>query len=172
VALAGENPCRGVALAGVEQKQALAGGELLCLQAIARGKAPATDPELQAAATALYNIKASGWTEAVEAALGRPSVANAPLLNFAAIKPAYDGRRYNDVLRRAGVVWKNLDKGYQLGAADRTFVVEFACRSAGQLALAGKAPGDGLDWCERWKDRAVKDGLPTGPIDDLIRQLE
>jgi hypothetical protein len=127
---------------------------------------------VQTAAVALYNAKATGWQAAVEAALSRGALANAPMLNFAGIKPAYDRGGYADVLVRARNVWKNLDKGYQLPGGDRSFLVEFACRSAGQLALQGKRPSDGLDWCERWRDRAGKAGQPTQEIEDLVRQVE
>jgi hypothetical protein len=76
------------------------------------------------------------------------------------------------VLSRAKRVWKNLGKGYQLPSKDRGFLLEFACRSAGQLALGGKPPNDGLDWCERWLDHAERAGQDTTVALDLIDKLE
>lgn len=156
----------------LEDATSLSAADVACLQGVATGAMGASDPERQVAAITLYNRRAAGWGPAVEAALSRPALANAPLLNFAAIKPAYDARRYGDVLARSRTVWRNLGKGYQLGGADKTFLVEFACRSAGQLALGGKPPTDGLDWCERWLERAESAGQDTAAAEALIEQLE
>lgn len=167
-----DDPCGSMAVLSLESKTSLSPGETVCLQATADGRRSAPDPEIQVAAVTLFNNRAGGWPAAVEAALKRPALENAPSLSFAGIKPAYDQGRYSTVLSRTRNVWRNLDKGYQLSGSDRTFVTEFACRSAGQLALSGNPPDDGLDWCERWLDRAQRAGQPTGPIDDLISQLE
>lgn len=164
--------CEGVTPGELEKAASLQPKEILCLSDIAKGVLAASDADRQVAAIALYNHKASGWPAAVEAALKRPNLRNAPALNFAGIKPAYDGGQYGTVVSRADRVWKNLGKGYQLSGQDKSFLVEFACRAAGQLALQGDAPGSGLDWCERWYARASKAGQDTGPIQDLIDQLE
>jgi len=164
--------CDDVSPGELEKAASLNPSDVLCLGDIARGVTTASDADRQVAAIALYNHKASGWPAAVEAALKRPGLRNAPALNFAGIKPAYDGSRYGAVVSRANVVWRNLDKGYQLSSGDKTFLTEFACRASGQLALAGNAPDAGLDWCERWLARASKAGQDTGPIQDLIDQLE
>ena len=172
VAVASGDGCEGVSASELEKASSLSPADLLCLADIAQGTVTSSDTDRQIAAVALYNRKASGWPAAVEAALTRPSLRNAPALNFAGIKTAYDRGRYGTVVARADVVWRNLDKGYQLSAGDKTFLTEFACRSAGQLALQGDSPGSGLDWCERWFARASKAGADTGPIQDLIDQLE
>jgi len=171
-ASSGGDPCGTIAVLSLESKASLSPAETVCLQATADGRRSAPDPEIQVAAVTLFNTRAGGWPAAVEAALKRPALKNAPALSFAGIKPAYDQGRYGTVLTRTRNVWRNLDKGYQLGAKDKTFVTEFACRSAGQLALSGNPPDDGLDWCERWLDRASRAGQPTGPINDLISQVE
>ena len=76
------------------------------------------------------------------------------------------------MLSRAKRVWKNLGKGYQLSSKDRGYLLEFSCRSAGQLALGGKPPNDGLEWCERWLDHAERAGQNTSVALDLIDKLE
>jgi hypothetical protein len=172
VAAASGAACEGVSARELEKSTSLTPADLLCLGDIAQGAVTASDSDRQIAAVALYNRKASGWQKAVEAALKRPSLRNAPALNFAGIKTAYDRGRYGAVVARADIVWRNLDKGYQLSDSDKTFLSEFACRSSGQLALQGNPPGSGLDWCERWMARASKAGADTGPIQDLIDQLE
>ena len=172
VATSGDDPCGTIEVLSLEGKGSLSPAETVCLQATAEGRRSAPDPEIQVAAVTLYNTRAGGWPAAVEAALKRPALKNAPALSFAGIKPAYDQGRYSTVLRRTRTVWRNLDKGYQLSGSDKTFVTEFACRSAGQLALSGNPPDDGLDWCERWLDRAERAGQDTGPIENLIDQLE
>lgn len=164
--------CEGIVVKALENKTSLTPAETVCLQATAEGRTSASDPDVQIAAITLFNNRSGGWKGSVEAALKRPALGNAPPLNFAGIKPAYDQGRYSTVLKRARTVWRNLDKGYQLSGKDRTFVVEFACRSAGQLALSGNPPDDGLDWCERWLDVAQRAGSDTGPIEDLISQIE
>ncbi len=164
--------CGGYDVTALEGKASLTPEETVCLQDTALGRRTAPDPEVQVAAVALYNQRVPGWPSAVEAALGKPSLANAPALNFAGIKPAYDRGRYSTVMKRAGTIWRNLDKGYQLTSSDRSFVCEFSCRSSAQLALSGKDPGDGITWCERWYDLAQRAGKPTDPIQDLIDQLE
>lgn len=164
--------CAGMSISALHGKASHTPEEIVCLQDTARGRLGASDPEVQEAAVTLYNHRASGWADAVEAALSRPSLANAPALNFAGLKPAYDGGRYSVVMRRASTVWSNLDKGYSLSSGDRSFVAQFACRSATQLALSGKDPGDGATWCDRWMDLARRAGEPTDPIQDLLDQLE
>jgi hypothetical protein len=136
------------------------------------GKRQASDPEVQIAALVMFNTRSSGWPNSVDFALKRSGLKNSPLLNLAGIKPAYDKGRYGTVLNRAKRVWKNLDKGYQLSSKDRGFVLEFACRSAGQLALGGKPANRGLDWCERWLDHAERAGQDTTVALDLIDKLE
>jgi hypothetical protein len=172
VVTGGADSCAGYQVASLEAKSGLTPEETVCLQDTAHGRRTASDPDMQIAAVTLYNRRISGWPGAVEAALGRPSLGNAPALNFAGIKPAYDAGRYSTVMKRAKAVWRNLDKGYQLSSSDRSFVSEYACRSSAQLALSGKDPGDGITWCERWYDLAERAGKPTDPIQDLIDQLE
>ncbi len=172
VAAASSSGCDRASASELEKAASLTPSDLLCLADIALGSVDSSDADRQIAAIALYNRKASGWQKAVEAVLKRPSLKNAPALNFAGIKTAYDRGSYPAVVARANVVWRNLDKGYQLSASDKTFLTEFACRAAGQSALQGSAPGSGLDWCERWMARASKAGTDTGPIQDLIDQLE
>lgn len=164
--------CGDVSVAELQGASKLSPADVLCLVDVAMGSTSASDPDRQIAAITLYNDKSSGWPSAVEAALKRPALKNAPPLNFAGIKPAYDNGRYGTVVARANNVWRNLDKGYQLSGKDKTFLTEFACRASGQLALQGKDPTNGLDWCERWLSRASKAGQDTGPIEDLIDQLE
>ena len=164
--------CAGVDVASLASAASLTSDQTTCLVATAKGQRPAPDPEVQAAAVALFNHKASGWSGAVEAALGRPALKNAPALNFAGLKPAYDRGRYPTVLARSRIVWRNMDKGTQWTRSDRVFVTEFACRSSAQLAMSGDPPGDGLDWCERWLDAAERAGTDTSAIQDLIDQVE
>ena len=164
--------CAGMTIASLESKAKHTGAEQTCLTETAHGRTGAGDADVQIAAITLANTKAPGWAKAVTAALKRGSLSNAPQLNFAGIGPAYSGKQYATVLKRARVVWNNRGKGYQLSGTDLTYVVEYACRSAGQLALSGKPASDGLDWCERWLDRAERAGQATGPIEDLIRQVE
>ena len=164
--------CAGITIPGIEGKGKLSANEQTCLKDTAMGKRQASDTDVQTAAIALYNARVSGWEKAVEKALKKPSLGNAPQLNFAGIKAAYSNGSYGMTLKRARTVWRNLDKGYQLSGSDKTFVVEFGCRASGQLALNGKPPSDGLDWCERWLDRAERAGQDTSAIEDLISQVE
>ena len=131
-----------------------------------------SDVEVQESAIAMYNRRADGWPAAVEAALARPSLANAAALNFAGLKPAYDGRRYAATVHRAEVTWDNLDKGYALSSSDVAFVAELGCRASAQLALSGNPTDDGYAWCDRWLQLAEQAGQPTGPIEDLLEQVE
>ncbi len=172
IAAASSTGCEDTSAGGLEKAATLSPADVLCLGEMARGAVTSSDTDRQIAAVALYNHKSAGWPDAVEAALKRPSLRNAPALNFAGIKPAYDRSQYATVVSRANVVWRNLEKGYQLSSSDMTFLAEFACRSAGQLALQGDPPDAGLDWCERWMSQATKAGGNTGPIQDLIDQLE
>ena len=172
VVATGGDQCAGFQVSALQGKGSLTPEETVCLQDTAHGRRSAADPDVQVAAVTLYNKRISGWPSAVEAALGRPSLGNAPALNFAGIKPAYDAGRYSTVMKRSKSVWRNLDKGYQLSSSDRSFVAEFACRSSAQLALSGKDPGDGITWCERWYDLADRAGKSTDAIQDLIDQLE
>ena len=164
--------CQGIAIDGLQNKSSLGAAELNCLRDTLSEKRQGTDPEVQVAALAMFNTRSSGWPKAVDFALKRSGLKNSPLLNFAGIKPAYDKGRYSTVLSRAKRVWKNLGKGYQLSSKDRGFLLEFACRSAGQLALGGKPPNDGLDWCERWLDHAERAGQDTTVALDMIDKLE
>ena len=172
VASAGPDPCVGVQFEGIENKRSLNSTELSCLRDTVAGKRETDDVEVQVAALALHNTRSSGWQKSVEKALKRSGLKNSPLLNFAAIKPAYDRGRYKAVLKRARKVWRNIGKGYQLDRNDRGFLVEYSCRAAGQLALSGEPANDGLDWCERWLDHAERSGQGTAAILDLIDQLE
>jgi hypothetical protein len=133
---------------------------------------PKTDSEVQVAALEAFNKRERGWKKSVGRALQRPGLKNSPLLNFAGISPAYNSGRYSLVLHRARIVWKNLGKGYQLGSKERGFLLEYSCRSAGQLALGGKPANDGLDWCERWLDHAERSGQSTVEAQNLIDELE
>lgn len=168
----GPDSCRGVNIEDLQAVTQLMPQQLLCLTDTALGRRQASDTQAQIAAIGLYNVRSTGWQEAVEVALRRPGLNNAPQLNFAGIKPAYDSGRFQVVLARSRIIWQNLDKGYQLGANDRAFLVEFACRSAGQVEMNGQSAPDGLTWCERWLDRARRSGASTGEIQDLIDQLE
>jgi hypothetical protein len=172
LASAGTDSCQGIAIDGLQNKSILRAGDLNCVRDTLSGKRQATDPEVQVAALAMFNTRSSGWPASVDFALKRPALKNSPLLNFAGIKPAYDKGRYSTVLIRAKRVWQNLGKGYQLSSKDRGFLLEFSCRSAGQLALGGKPPNDGLDWCERWLDHAERAGQNTTVALDLIDKLE
>jgi hypothetical protein len=172
VASAGPDRCYGIEIEDMQHKSSLNAAELNCLRDTLGGKRGADAVEVQIAALAMYNTRSSGWQHSVDSALKRSSLKNSPLLNFAGIKPAYDKGRYSSVLRRATRVWKNLGKGYQLSKEDRGFLLEFSCRSAGQLGLGGKPARDGLDWCERWLDHLERRGQDTTAALDLIDQLE
>ncbi len=172
LASAGTDRCQGITIDGLQNKSSLGAGELNCIRDTLSGERQATDPEVQVAALAMFNTRSSGWPKSVDFALKRSGLKNSPLLNFAGIKPAYDKGRYSTVLSRAKRVWKNLGKGYQLSSTDRGYLLEFSCRSAGQLALGGKPPNDGLDWCERWLDHAERAGQNTTVALDLIDKLE
>jgi hypothetical protein len=172
VVLATSSACSGITVSGLESKAKLSADEAKCATDAATGKAGLPASDMQSAAIALSNTRSKGWQHAVEAALKEGSLANAPLLNFAGIEPAYNGKRYKTVLKRSRIVWNNRGKGYQFSGKQLDFMVEFSCRSAGQLALAGSGAGDGIDWCERWLDRAETAGKPTQEIEDLIRQVE
>jgi hypothetical protein len=164
--------CEGIDIADLDSRGSLTGAEKTCLMDAARGKAGASDPEIQIAVIVLFNQKVPGWQKSVEAALARRNLANAPNLNFAGIKPAYDGAKYGTVIKRADVVWRNLKKGYALSGEQRTFLSEFACRSALQLHLMQKPNDRGFDWCERWRSRVSKSGGSTSEVDDILDQLE
>jgi len=164
--------CAGIDIPSLEDKGSLSGAEKSCLMDAAAGKVGASDPDIQIAVITLYNQKAPGWQKAVESALSRKNLANAPNLNLAGIKPAYDGKKYGTVIKRSDVVWRNLNKGYALSAEQRTFLAEFACRSALQLHLMQKPNSRGFDWCERWRSRLAKTGGSTSEVDDILDQLE
>lgn len=178
VASAGPDPgaaakCAGMDITTLAGKAALADGEVSCLVAATGKDSGFAEADVQTAAIALYNVKASGWAKAVEDALARSGLKNAPRLNLAGIKSAYDGGKHATVLVRARATWKGMTNGFALSTAERTFVTEFACRASGQLVLGGKdTPSDALEWCERWLDLANRAGAPTGEIEDLIRQVE
>ncbi|HCP48509.1 MAG TPA: hypothetical protein DIU15_20900 [Deltaproteobacteria bacterium] len=168
----GGGECAGLQIAGMEQKASLSKSEVSCLLAAATGQVSASDADRQTAAVALYNAKVSGWPKAVEAALSQPSLRNAPALNFAGLKPAYDAGRYSTVLQRADRVWTNFKrKGYQLSASDKTFVLEYSCRSAFQLHQTGKTPEKGVEWCEGWLDRLERAGADMSQAQDIYDQL-
>ena len=164
--------CKGIDIGALDNKGSLSDAEKTCLMDAARGKAEASDPDIQVAVIVLFNQKVPGWQKAVEAALSRKNLANAPNLNFAGIKPAYDGAKYATVIKRSDVVWRNLKKGYALSGEQRTFLSEFACRSALQLHLMQKPNDRGFDWCERWRSRLSKSGGSTAEVDDILDQLE
>ena len=167
-----EGSCSGLQIAGMERKASLSKAEVTCLLAAATGQVDAPDAERQTAAVALYNAKVAGWPKAVEAALGQASLRNAPALNFAGLKPAYDAGRYSQVLQRADRVWTNFKrKGYQLSASDKTFVLEYACRSAFQLHQSGKTADKGAEWCEGWLDRLERAGADMSQAQDIYDQL-
>jgi len=164
--------CDGIDISALEQRSDLSGAERKCLMDASTGKADVSSPEVQVAAITLYNTKSSGWKKAVESALKQKNLKNAPQLNFAGIKTAYDSNKYSRVIRRSTVVWKNRGKGYQLSAKDLTFVTEFACRSALQLHLMQRSDPAGFVWCERWQSRLSKSGDPTAEVDDILYHLE
>jgi hypothetical protein len=164
--------CAGIDVADLRSLPGLTGAQVACLEDTAHGRRAASDPDTQEAAITLFNRRASGWPAAVEAALARPALANAPALAFAGVKPAYDSGRYGAVVRRAGTVWVNLDKGYDLSSKDVSYVAEFACRSSAQLALSGGDEEEGITWCERWYELAEQTGASTAPIQDLLDRLE
>ena len=164
--------CTGFDLAGLRGVTALSAAQVTCLQDTALGRQAASDPDVQEAAVTLYNRRVSDWPAAVEAALARPALANAAALNFAGIKPAYDGGRYAAVVRRATIVWTNLDKGYALSSEDVSFVAEHGCRASAQLAMGGALADDGVAWCDRWLLLTRRTGQPTGPAQDLLDELE
>ena len=172
MAPADRGACTGIDISSLANSSSISGGEKDCLMAAATGKADVSDPEVQVAAITLYNTKSSGWEKAVEKALKQRNVGNSPLLNFAGIKTAYDGRKYARVVKRSTIVWRNLKKGYNLSANDMTFVTEFACRSALQLHLMQRPDPAGFTWCERWQSRLSKAGGSTGEVDDILDQLE
>jgi len=164
--------CSGIDIVSLEQRSQISDAERTCLMDAAMGKTGNSDPEIQVAVISLYNTRSSGWKKAVEAALSRKNLSNAPNLNFAGIKPAYDTNRYGTVIHRSNIVWRNLKKGYSLTADHLTFVTEYACRSGLQLQLMQKPASDGLDWCERWRSRLSKAGASTAEVDDILDQLD
>ena len=164
--------CDGIDIGSLEQRSQISAAEKTCLMDAAMGKTGSTEPEIQVAVISLYNTRSSGWKKAVEASLKRKNLRNAPNLNFAGIKPAYDGSRYSTVIRRSNIVWRNLKKGYSLTPEHLTFVTEYACRSGLQLHLLQKPDPNGLDWCERWRSRLSKAGSSTAEVDDILDQLE
>ena len=164
--------CAAIRIEELRGLASLSAAQVACLQDTAHGRRDASDPDAQEAAVLLFNHRATGWSAAVEAALGRPGLSKAPALSFAGIKPAYDGGRYTTVTRRGRVVWANLDKGYDLTTEDVSFVAEHACRASVQVALSGGDADEGITWCERWLELAEQSGASTAPIQDLIEQLE
>jgi len=164
--------CKGIDIPSLEQRSALSGAQKTCLMDAAMGKASASDPHIQVAVIALYNTRSAGWKKAVEAALSRKNLRNAPNLNFAGIKPAYDSNRYGTVIARGNIVWRNLKKGYALTAEHLTFVTEYSCRSGLQLHLMQKPSDNAFEWCERWRSRLSKAGGSTAEADDILDQLE
>jgi len=167
-----DDVCRDGLPSGYDPAAALTDAQVACLGAIASGGREAPDSEIQEAAVALFNRRLPGWRAAVEAALKRPGLANAAALCFAGLEPAYEGGRYADAVRRAGSVWANRDKGYALSTKDVAWVAEIGCRASVQLALGGGPADDGITWCERWLALAERTGEATGPIQDLVDQLE
>jgi len=128
--------------------------------------------EIQVAAVGLYNAKDAQWQPAIERALSYSELRNAPNLNFAGIKPAYDRGAYGSVLSRSNVVWSNLDKGYRLSAADRTFVAEFACRAGVQRHMQGNVSADHERWCLVWTQRLQHEGKDASEAQRLLEQVE
>ncbi len=173
VVASGAAACEGLEVTALATKGSLSTGELGCLVAVAKAGSGYADPDVQTAAVTLYNTKSAGWTGAVESALKRPGLRNAPRLNFAGIKPAYDGGQFQAVVARAKAAYRGHTNGFSLSGKERSYVFEFACRASAQLVLAGKsAPPDGLTWCERWMELAAAAGQHTDEIDDLMMKLE
>jgi serine/threonine protein kinase len=168
----GADRCAGVRVEELRGLSSLSTTQTGCLEDTAHDRRHASDPDVQEAPVLLFNHRAPGWPTAVEAALGRPSLANAPALAFAGLKPAYDAGRYSAVTRRARTVWVNLDKGYDLSTADVSFVAEHACRASVQVVLSGGDPDEGVTWCGRWAELAEQAGAQTAPIQDILDQLE
>jgi eukaryotic-like serine/threonine-protein kinase len=172
-----EAPCEGLDEVDsfVRRGQPFSQAETACLRFTALTQDPLAVSDftaMQIAAVGLYNARDGEWSKAVERALSFSELSNAPNLNFAGIKPAYDGSRYGVVLTRADVVWRNLDKGYQLSDDDCTFVSEFACRAGVQRHLQGTQSTDHDRWCRIWGDRLQREGKDATEAHDLLAQVE
>ena len=150
-------------------------GELGCIRDVALDHEPLEIDDftaIQEATIGLVNSRDASWQQAVERSLSYSELRNSPNLNFAGITPAYNDGRYSTVIRRANCVWSNLDKGYAISAADRTFVAEFACRSGVQLHMQGQISPDHERWCRIWVDRLEHEGKDTTEARGLLDQVE
>jgi len=168
--------CSGIDVRVVSQRgTALSSSELACLRGVALDHAPlAIDDftDLQMATIGLVNARDAQWPQAVERSLSYSELRNSPTLNFAGITPAFNEGRYPAVLQRANSVWSNLDKGYRLSAADRTFVAEYACRAGVQLHMQGQLSDDHERWCRIWVDRLQHEGGDASEALGLLERVE
>ncbi len=150
-------------------------GELGCVRDVALNHEPLEIDDftaIQEATIGLVNTRDASWQQAVERSLSYSELRNSPNLNFAGITPAYNQGRYSTVISRANCVWSNLDKGYAISAADRTFVAEFACRSGVQLHMQGQISPDHERWCRIWVDRLEHEGKDATEARGLLDQVE
>ena len=127
---------------------------------------------VQMEAIRMYNEGEDGWEQAVEAALSMPELRNAPNLAFAGLGPAYRDQHYDEVLRRASVVWDNLDKGYLQQAEQRTAVTEYACRAGYQLHMQGQEAEEGERWCRLWVDRLDRGRQDATLAGEMLEQMQ
>jgi len=127
---------------------------------------------LQVDAIRMYNAREPGWESVVEAALDHPDLRNAPNLAYAGLEPAYEEHRFDEVLRRAQVIWSNLDKGYLQADEQKTFVTEYACRADFQNYMQGKGSEDDARWCRLWMERLQRAGKDASEARDLLSQME
>ena len=176
VAPSGSTACKDIDLRGVGSRGApYNDGELACFRDTALNLEPLDVSEftdIQVAAIGLYNVKDRQWQKGVERALSYSELLNAPNLNFAGIKPAYDQGRYSTVVKRCNVVWNNLDKGYRLSNSDRTYVAEFACRAGVQNHMQGTISADHERWCRIWTERLAHEGADATEAQRLLEQVE
>jgi len=176
VAPSGSTACNGVDLRGAGSRGApYSDDEMACFRDTALNLEPLDVSEftdIQVAAIGLYNVKDGQWQKGIERALSYSELRNAPNLNFAGIKPAYDQGRYSNVVKRCDVVWSNLDKGYRLSNKDRTYVAEFACRAGVQLHMQGTISANHERWCRIWTERLQHEGGDATEAQRLLEQVE
>jgi len=175
-ASSGGGSCEGVDIAAVDRRgRPFSDQEMACFRDVALALEPVEVRDftnLQIAVIALYNERDPRWQQGVERALAFSELQNTPNINFAGIKPAYDQGQYATVVRRANVVWNNLDKGYRLTQEHKTFVAEFACRSGVQLHLQGTVSDDHERWCRIWVERLEHEGGDVTEARNLLDQVE
>ncbi len=170
--ISSQSRCSGMNLPGLFQKSSLSTPEADCLMAVARGEeGGGSDVASQNAAISLYNARAPHWEEAVEAALAHGN-SGAPRLNLAGIKRAYNRGEHAVVLTRASRAWNGASSGYLLADGEALFVAEHACRAAWQLHRSGKSPPQGVEWCERWKERGRRAGADIGVVEGILAEME